>query len=77
MDQLAADGRPVGVYSTFRDWTIVTDGWAAPSITANWVAGRSRSGACSERGFSGAPVWLAQETATWPEPSGYDSDWSC
>ncbi len=77
IDQLAALGRPVGVYSTFKDWLFVTGAWGPPAVVANWVAGLSPTAACTAPGFSGAPVWLAQERATWSDGSGLDSDWSC
>jgi len=77
IDQLAALHGPVGIYSTFRDWRLITGSWSSPAISANWVAGRSPVAACAVPGFSGAPVWLAQEAAPWPDPSAYDSDWAC
>jgi hypothetical protein len=77
IDVLAATGRTIGVYSTFPDWQQITGGlWGDSRIAADWVAGKSPQDACSHPGFSGAPVWLAQELATWPG-SGYDSDYAC
>ena len=77
IDQLAATGKTVAVYSDFPDWKQITGGpWGDPRIAGNWVAGKSPQDACSHSGFSGAPVWLAQELATWPG-SGYDSDYAC
>jgi hypothetical protein len=77
IDQLAATGKTVAVYSDFPDWKQITGGlWGDPRIAGNWVAGKSPQDACSHPGFSGAPVWLAQELATWPG-SGYDSDYAC
>lgn len=76
IDQLAAFGRPVGIYSTFPEWGRITGGWQSAAVNANWVAGRLPADACSAPGFTGAPVWIAQEAATWPD-SGYDSDWAC
>jgi hypothetical protein len=75
IDQLIFTGRPVGVYSAARDWTAITGNWAA-GVDANWVAGTTVV-ACAALGFSGDPVWLVQEATGWPQPSGYDSDWSC
>lgn len=77
IDQLAATHKTVAVYSDFPDWNQITGGqWGDPRIAGNWVAGKSPQDACSHPGFSGAPVWLAQELATWPG-SGYDSDYAC
>ena len=50
---------------------------AAVVAVANWVAAPTPEAACGSPGFSGAPVWLVQESAVWPPPSGYDSDWAC
>jgi hypothetical protein len=77
IDQLAAIGRPVGVYSTFGDWWSITGGWSPAIVVADWVAGRGFAAACGGPGFTGHPVWLVQELATWPEPAAYDSDWAC
>ncbi len=77
IDQLAATGKTIAVYSDFPDWKRITGGtWGDPRIAGDWVAGKSPQDACSHPGFSGAPVWLAQELATWPG-SGYDSDYAC
>lgn len=77
LDVLAQTGKTIAVYSTFPDWQQITGGhWGSPLIKGNWVAGRTPQFACSQPGFSGAPVWLAQELATWPG-SGYDSDYAC
>lgn len=77
LDQLAPTGKTIAVYSDFPDWKQITGGtWGDPRIAGNWVAGKSPQDACSHPGFSGAPVWLAQELATWPG-SGYDSDYAC
>jgi hypothetical protein len=75
IDQLVFTGKPVGVYSAARDWTMITGNWVA-GVDANWVASRTTA-ACSAPGFSGDPVWLVQEAAGWPQPSGYDSDRAC
>lgn len=77
IDQLVALGRPVGVYSSFGDWATITGGWMPEVVVADWVAGLTPTDACAGSGFSGAPVWLAQEAATWPEAPSYDSDWTC
>lgn len=77
IDQLAATGKTIAVYSDFPDWKQITGGlWGDPRIAGDWVAGKAPQDACSNPGFSGAPVWLAQELATWPG-SGYDSDYAC
>lgn len=76
LDALADTGKSIGVYSTFPDWKQITGGWGDPRIAGDWVAGKAPADACSHPGFSGAPVWLAQELATWPG-SGYDSDYAC
>jgi hypothetical protein len=75
IDQLVHTGKPVGVYSAARDWTTITGNWVA-GVDANWVASRTTV-ACAAPGFSGDPVWLVQEAAGWPQPSGYDSDRAC
>lgn len=76
LDALMATGKAVGVYSTFPDWQQITGGWSDARITGDWVAGKLPQDACSKPGFSGAPVWLSQELATWAG-SGYDSDYAC
>jgi hypothetical protein len=77
VDQLAAAGPLPGVYSTSRDWGEITGNWSPGGVVANWVAASTPELACGGAGFSGAPVWLVQEADTWPQPSGYDSDWAC
>lgn len=77
VDQLLALGRPVGIYSTFRDWATITGYWTPNVALANWVAGSAPADVCGSPGFSGAPVWLAQEAATWTQAPAYDSDWAC
>lgn len=77
IDRLAVTGRPVGVYSTFADWDRLTAAWNYPAIAANWVAGAGATDSCAGPGFSGAPVWLAQELAPWPGPAAWDSDYAC
>lgn len=77
IDQLVALSRPVGIYSSFRDWAAITGSWMPEVVVADWVAGRTPADACTAPGFSGASVWLAQEAATWSEAPAYDSDWSC
>ncbi|MGH7877542.1 MAG: hypothetical protein ACRENM_07710, partial [Candidatus Dormibacteraceae bacterium] len=76
-DQLTGRGYLVGVYSSFPDWAEVTGNWTAPTVSADWVARSLDSSSCRGRGFSDAPVWLRQETTTWPPPSTVDSDWTC
>ncbi len=77
IDQIAALGRPLGLYSNLMDWRIITGGWSPRGVVANWVTGTTPATDCGAPGFSGAPVWLVQERATWPQPWGYDSDWAC
>jgi hypothetical protein len=77
IDQLAATGHPVGIYSSARDWLKITGGWAPGGVDATWVAGSTPQAACAATGFTGDPVWLVQEAATWPHPSNYDSDIAC
>lgn len=74
IDRLGVEGSPVGIYSTFREWRVITGSWQV-GVAANWVAGRSPAAACAGPGFTGSPVWLAQELETWPD--GLDSDWAC
>lgn len=76
IDQLAAFGRLVGLYATFAEWRGIVGDWSPAGVVADWVAGRQRQTACAAQGFSGHPVWLVQELATWPL-YGIDSDWSC
>src|SRR5262249_35796791 len=74
IDQLAAFGRLVGLYSTYAQWREIVGDWAPAGVVADWVAGRKPDQACGVPGFSGHPVWLAQELDTW---AGVDSDWTC
>ena len=77
LEVLARTSKTIGVYSTFNDWQQITGGlWGDSRIAGDWVAGKTPQDACSNPGFSGAPVWLAQELATW-SGSGYDSDYAC
>jgi hypothetical protein len=76
IDQLAARGHVVGLYSSFDDWRTIAGDWSPAGIAADWVAGQPPAASCAHTGFSRHPVWLAQEAATWPG-SGYDSDWAC
>jgi hypothetical protein len=75
-DQLAGHGCRVGVYSTYAEWEEITGNWRTPAVAGNWVALANPEEACSLVGFTGAPVWIVQELATWPE-ANYDSDYSC
>jgi hypothetical protein len=77
LDQLAAAGPLPGVYSIAKDWAAITGRWSSPTVAADWVGASTLAAACGSGGFSGAPVWLVQEVATWPPPSGYDSDLAC
>lgn len=74
IDQLAAFGRLVGLYSTYVQWRGIVGDWSPAGIVADWVAGAGPDTACGPTGFSGHPVWVAQELPTW---AGYDSDWTC
>ena len=69
-------GRLVGLYATFAEWRGIVGAWAPTGVVANWVAGQQVAVSCGAPGFSGQPVWLAQEVATWGA-GGYDSDWAC
>jgi hypothetical protein len=64
------------VYSTYAEWEEITGNWRTPAAAGNWVALANPEEACSLVGFTGAPVWIVQELATWPE-ANYDSDYSC
>lgn len=75
-DQLAAKGCRPGVYSTYAEWAEITGSWHTSSVAGDWVALARPDEACSLPGFTGAPVWLVQELATWAQ-ADYDSDWSC
>lgn len=77
IDQLVATGKRVGVYSAFPDWEEITGSWAPTGVDGDWLAGVPASAGCATPGFTGHPVWLVQEPALWPPPSGYDSDWAC
>ena len=77
IDRLAVTGQPVGVYSTFPDWERLTANWTYAGISADWVAGDGAPESCSTPGFSGSPVWLAQELALWPGAAAWDSDYAC
>jgi hypothetical protein len=76
LDQIAALGRLVGLYGTFDEWYAIVGDWIPAGVVANWVAGQPAEQACGAPGFTGQPVWIAQELATWPG-SGDDSDWAC
>jgi len=76
VDELAAFGRLVGLYGTFAEWRNVVGDWSPAGVVADWVAGQPADVTCRAPGFSGHPVWLAQEVAAWPD-SGEDSDWAC
>jgi len=75
VDQLAASGRLVGLYGTFAEWRGIVGAWTPAGVVADWVAGQPPDATCRAPGFSGHPVWLAQELAPWP--GGDDSDWAC
>jgi hypothetical protein len=78
IDRLKRTGATLGVYSTFKQWGQITGGWHPAGIDGDWVAGSEITDACAARGFTGAPVWMAQELSVfWPEPLGFDSDYAC
>jgi hypothetical protein len=74
IDVLAAYGHLVGLYSTFALWHGILGDWSPAGIVADWVAGGTPQIDCAAPGFSGHPVWVAQELPTW---DGRDSDWTC
>jgi hypothetical protein len=74
IDVLAASGHLVGLYSTFAEWRGIMGDWSPGGVVADWVAGGTPRTSCGSAGFSGHPVWIAQELATW---AGDDSDWTC
>jgi hypothetical protein len=76
IDVLAATGGITGIYSVPNLWRGIVGDWSPAGVVADWVAGRPIDAACGEPGFSGHPVWLAQELTTWG-PADYDSDWAC
>jgi hypothetical protein len=75
-DQLAAHGCRVGVYSTYTEWEEITGNWLTSAVAGDWVALARPDEACGLMGFSGAPVWIVQELATWDQ-ADYDSDYAC
>lgn len=74
IDELAAYGHMVGIYSTSFQWQGILGEWSPAGVVADWVAGQTPQAVCGTPGFSGHPVWIAQELATW---TGLDSDWTC
>jgi hypothetical protein len=74
IDELAAYGHMVGIYSTSYQWQGILGAWSPAGVVADWVAGQTPQAVCGTPGFSGHPVWIAQELDTW---AGVDSDWSC
>jgi hypothetical protein len=76
VDQLAAMGRLVGLYGTSYQWHLLLGDWSPAGVVADWVAGQTPEAACGRPGFSGHPVWMAQELDTWG-PAAVDSDWTC
>jgi hypothetical protein len=75
-DQLAGHGCPIGIYASFKEWRQITGGWRPAAVSGDWVSNAVPLEACGGRGFTGAPVWLVQELATWPDVP-VDSDWAC
>jgi hypothetical protein len=74
IDQLAAYGHLVGIYSTTDQWQSILGAWSPAGVVADWVAGQEPQAICGTPGFSGHPVWIAQELGTW---DSVDSDWTC
>jgi hypothetical protein len=74
IDRLAATGHLVGLYSTFAEWRGIVGDWSPGGVVADWVAGGTPRDDCAAPGFSGHPVWIAQEVPTW---AGVDSDRTC
>jgi hypothetical protein len=75
IDFLKARGAILGLYSTSRQWTEVTGGWAAPGFDANWLAGAdspAQAAAMCGSSITGAPVWLVQFVR-----EGLDADRAC
>ncbi len=75
IDFLKARGAILGLYSTSRQWTEVTGGWAAPGFDGNWVAGAGSSAQAAAMcgdSITGAPVWLVQFVR-----QGLDADRAC
>lgn len=68
IERLTATGATVGLYSSPRDWSLVTGGWQPPWVAANWLPARDVGATCGAPGFSGAPVWLVQEPEPAPDP---------
>jgi len=75
-DQLVGHGCKVGVYAQYKEWRALTGDWHTRSVAADWVSLAVPYEACGLSGFSGGPVWLVQELATWPDVP-VDSDWAC
>ncbi len=75
-DQVTGRGCKLGVYSTYAEWSEITGGWRTSMVAGDWVALARPDEACALPGFTGAPVWLVQEIATWPQ-ADYDSDYAC
>jgi hypothetical protein len=74
IDELAAYGHLVGIYSTAFQWQTILGAWSPSGVVADWVAGQTPQAICGTPGFSGHPVWIAQELDTWDR---VDSDWTC
>lgn len=75
-DQLVGHGCRVGVYAQYKEWRAITGSWQTSAVAADWVSLAVPYEACGLTGFSGGPVWLVQELATWPDVA-VDSDWAC
>lgn len=76
IDELAAYGRVVGLYGTSYQWHAIMGDWSPAGVVADWIAGQAPEAVCGTAGFSGHPVWVAQELDTWGS-AGVDSDWTC
>jgi hypothetical protein len=75
---LADAGLSVGVYSNTSGWRAITGGWRLPGVPVWATAGKlehpdAALDACTQRSFSGGPVYLAQ----WWDDARRDHDRTC
>jgi hypothetical protein len=77
IDQLAATGRPVGVYSSARDWLKITGGWVPGGVDANWLAGNQPAGRLRRIRLHRRPGEAGAGGGDVAHPSNYDSDIAC
>lgn len=68
----------VGVYSTAYQWQTITEGYAFPAATPEWLAGanssRAAQNACAESPFGGSQSRIA---LTQYHSGGFDADVQC